>query len=174
MLLEYVGITNLKGNKHVLHIHTSTACLLSTICSDGSLQNTKTPHKKTVGKKRKHCTYGTTTSSNDVLSILAMLHFGGKGDYELTLSYAISLWESVPVTGSILSHFQATLDNCKFATWLVPLHDIGNAADTGQSPESCRKQMFASNSFNAVVGLASSASLSNAMGTGRGIFGLGG
>ena len=129
MLLAYDGITNLKGNKQVLHIHTSTACLLSTICSDGSLQNTKTPHKKTVGKKRKHCTYCT---SNDVLSILAMLHFGGKGDYEL------------------------------------------NAAGTGQSPESCRKQMFASNSFNAVVGLASSASLSNAMGTGRGILGGGG
>ena len=116
MLLAYDGITNLKGNKQVLNIHTSTACLLSTICSDGSLQNTKTPHKKTVGKKRKHCTYCTTTSSNDVLSILAMLHFGGKGDYELKLSYAISLWESVPVTGSILSHFQATLDICKFAT----------------------------------------------------------
>ena len=116
MLLAYDGITNLKGNKQVLHIHTSTACLLSTICSDGSLQNTKTPHKKTVGKKRKHCTYCTTTSSNDVLSILAMLHFGGKGGCELTLSYAISLWESVPETGSILSHFQATFDICKFAT----------------------------------------------------------
>ena len=25
-----------------------------------------------------------------------MIHFGGKGDYELTLSYAISLWKSVP------------------------------------------------------------------------------
>ena len=57
---------------------------------------------------------------NDVLSILAMLHFGGKGDYELTLSYGISLWKSVSVwlevAGRILwSQSQATLD-CKFAS----------------------------------------------------------
>ena len=131
-------------------------------------------------KKRKHCTYRTTTSSNDVLSILAMLHFGGKGDYELTLSYAISLSRiRSRLTGSSRENFiiplrkQRSIFASSLLSWFHSMI-LEMAADTGQSPESCRKQMFASNSFNAVVGLASSASLSNAMGTGRGILLFGG
>ena len=95
---KFVGICwhqDLKGNKHAFWPQ-----------SPGGLRNT------TLSKVFKHAKQKQTR--NDVLSILAMLHFGGKGDYELTLSYAISLWKSVPgwleATGSILSHFQATLD----------------------------------------------------------------
>ena len=112
MLLAYDGITNLKGNKHVLHI-------LAFFPLSAPMAASKTPkhHTRRRFEKTASIVY-IVLASNDVPSILAMLHFGGKGkgDYELTLSYAISLWESVPVTGSILSHFQARLDNCKFTT----------------------------------------------------------
>ena len=82
--------SRLEGNKHVFHIHRSTACLLATICSNGSLQNITLSEvfKAFTTKRRqrrKHCT------RNDVLSILAILFFGGKGDYAFMLSYAISL-----------------------------------------------------------------------------------
>ena len=99
-----------------------------------------------------------------------MRFFGGKGDYELRLSYAISWWKCIPgwleVTGSILSHFQATLDNCKFATYTVgSIPWFWKWRRQRQKPG--KKQMSASNSFDAVVGLASSTSLSKAIGTGR-------
>ena len=105
-------VTNLKGNKHVLHI-------LAFFPLSAPMAASKTPkhHTRRRFEKTASIVY-IVLASNDVPSILAMLHFGGKGkgDYELTLSYAISLWESVPVTVSNLSHFQARLDNCKFTT----------------------------------------------------------
>ena len=85
--------SKVEGNKHVLHMERTTACLLATV-SHGSLRNTTLlkvfkHSSEDRPNKRKHCT------SNDVLSILAMLFFGGNGDYELTLSYyAISLWNA--------------------------------------------------------------------------------
>ena len=163
----------------------SPACLLSALASHGSLQDitlsqvfkafTTTPLQK--------------KTRNDVLGILAMRHFGGKGGFELML------WnqsvESVPrwleVTGKILSWFvmMPILSNlhCKFVTWLGFLFQQGTnlwhlLAVTTQKPkhdqthhEDLLKQT-ASNSLEAVVGLPSSTSLSNAMGTGRGILNL--
>ena len=86
MLLEYVGITNLKERNMSC---TSTGLQLAFFPLSAPMAASKTPkhhtRRRSEKKKRKHCT------SHDVLSILAMLHFGGKGDYELMLSFAISL-----------------------------------------------------------------------------------
>ncbi len=93
ILLEYVDITKLKERNMSC---TSTGLQVHSLPSfhyqlrwrppkHHTLKSVQSIHNKTVEKKRKHSTV------HDLLGIVAMLHFGGKGDSELTLSYAINL-----------------------------------------------------------------------------------